>query len=250
MLLYMSGQAKSRYFRLDFAIRLKQDSQSPHPGTEFAFKKWGKNNKTNQDVLRFGVMIVLRIKLDRRKALEAAAVLTGGSPDHKINRKRLLALLYIANREWFKRTGRPLLGGRLAAMRHGPIHADVYDLVNERKGTAGLDEWARHFHNESYFVILDRDPGVNALSRGEVKLLTDTLHKYENEDDWDVARRTHKYSEYHVTYQSGKSRTISIEKMIQALRLTPMEKTILRDLKEKEGLDKLFADAEKGDLKR
>jgi uncharacterized phage-associated protein len=188
---------------------------------------------------------MFHFKLDSRKAIEAAAILTGQSPDRKISRKRLLALLYIASRECLKRSGRPLVGGRLVAMKYGPIHGDVYSLMNEKQGTEGVAEWSQYFHNEGYQVVLDAEPGINALSRFEARILTETLKKYENDDDWDVALQTHGFAEYRATYSKGRARHIPLEQILHAVRLTPMARSIVRDLKEKEGLDELFARAGK-----
>jgi uncharacterized phage-associated protein len=185
-----------------------------------------------------------RVTLDNRKAIEAAAILTASSPNHRINRKRLLALLYIANRECLEQAGRPLIGGRVAALRHGPIHADVYDLIKEREGTEGLAEWSKHFHNETYFVVLDKDPGINALSRFEARVLAQTAKKYENIADFDVARLTHRFSEYGTTYRKGKARTIPIEALVYAVTPGPLVSSVLRDLRDKQVIDEMFGGAE------
>jgi hypothetical protein len=189
------------------------------------------------------VLIVYKFKLDSRKAIEAAAILAGQSPDHKISRKRLLALLYIANRECLKQSARPLVGGRIAAMRYGPIHADVYSLINEKEDAEGFARWSRYFHNENYFVVLDEDPGINALSRFEARILTETLKKHENDDDFDIAHQTHKFTEYGITYKKGRARTITLEQIIHAVGLSPMASSIVRELKEKQETDELFASA-------
>ncbi len=68
-------------------------------------------------------------RIDTRKAIEAAATLLRLAPHRIMGRKRLLALLYIADRESLKRRGRPIVGGRLCAMDYGPIHSEVYDLI-------------------------------------------------------------------------------------------------------------------------
>jgi uncharacterized phage-associated protein len=187
---------------------------------------------------------VNRLKLDSRKAIEAAAILARLSPGRKISRKRLLALLYIASRECLKRSGRPLLGGTLVAMKYGPINARVYDLITEKEGAEGSADWARHFHNEGYHLVLDEDPGVNALSRFEARLLEETLRKHEKDDDWDVTWLTHKFPEYGQTYRpQSRPRAIPLEAIIGAVRLGPMAKSIERDLKEQDELDELFASA-------
>lgn len=185
--------------------------------------------------------IMLKFKLDSRKAIEVVAILAGQSPDHKIGRKRLLALLYIANRECLKKSGRPMLGGRLMAMKYGPIHGDVYDLIQNREGADGGPEWSKHFHAEGYNIVLDDDPGKNVLSRFESRILTEVLKRYENDDDWDVALQTHVFTEYKSVFAKGRARTIPLEQIIHAVGLSPMATSIMRDLKEKEELDELFA---------
>ena len=39
-------------------------------------------------------------------------------------------------------------------MKYGPIHGDVYSLINARAGVDGVDEWLHHFLNDGYFVVL------------------------------------------------------------------------------------------------
>jgi hypothetical protein len=193
---------------------------------------------------------VQKLKFDSRKAIEAAAILARLSPGRRISRKRLLALLYIANRESLKRSARPVVGGRLAAMQYGPIHADVYDLIKDKETADGRAEWLRHFHNEGYFVVLDQDPGVHALSRFEARLLTDTVQKHENDDDFDLALQTHRFSEYAIAYQKGRARTIQLETIVHAVSPRPMANSILRELREKQEMDELIASAKKAAPKK
>ena len=191
-----------------------------------------------------------RLKLDSRKAIEAAAILARLSPDRKISSKRLLALLYIASRECLKRSGRPLLGGTLIAMKYGPINERVYDLIKEKEDVEGVADWAQHFHKEGYHVVLDKDPGMNALSRFEARLLVETLRKHEEVDDFDVALLTHKFLEYRNAYiPKRKPRRIPLEAIAGAVGLGPMARSIERDLKQQDELDELFAGAAKSSRK-
>src|ERR1700756_2142129 len=105
---------------------------------------------------------MFKVKLDGKKAVEAAVILARQSPRRMISRKRLLALLYIASRECLKRSGRPIVGGRPGTTKYGPIHGDVHDLMN--KGNGGAGEWPEHFHNDGYFVVLHDEPAIHALS--------------------------------------------------------------------------------------
>jgi uncharacterized phage-associated protein len=186
-----------------------------------------------------------KVKLDSRKAIEAAAILAQQSPGRNIGSKRLLALLYIASRECLRRSGRPMVGGRLVAMKYGPIHGDVYSLIKEESDAEGLAEWSKHFHTDGYRVVLDADPGINALSRFETQILNEVIQKYEDEDDWDIAHQTHEFNEYRSAFTKGRARRITLEQIIHAVKLSPMASSIVQDLKEKQEIDELFASAGK-----
>jgi uncharacterized phage-associated protein len=178
-------------------------------------------------------------KMNVRKAIEAAATLIRLAPCRLIGRKRLLALLYLADRESLKRNGRPIVGGKLVAMKYGPIHSEVYDLI--KGGHHDQAEWSNHFVNDAHLVLLRNNPDVSALSRFEVGILNDVSEQFMGYDDWDVAEATHQFQEYKNTYKENTSTTISPEELIDAVGLNAKKDAILRDAKEKAFLDNLFS---------
>lgn len=178
-------------------------------------------------------------RLDTNKAIEAAALLLRLAPHRLMSRKRLLALLYIADRESLKETGRPIIGGRLVAMDYGPIHSEVYDLI--KGGRVEQVEWSRHFRNDSYCVRLHDDLGVSALSRYEVAILNRVSEQRLGFDDWDVANESHEFKEYQQNHHQRTSTTIPLEDLIDAVGLSKKKEAILRDAKEKAFFDKMFS---------
>lgn len=178
-------------------------------------------------------------KFDARKAIEATATLTRLEPHCLIGRKRLLALLYLADREGLKRTGRPIIGGRLVAMKYGPIHSEVYDLI--KGGHSEQAQWSKHFGNDAHLVVLRDDPEVSALSRYEIGILNEVSQKFMGYDDWDIADATHDLAEYKNSYKEGTSTTISPELLIDAVGLSGRKDAILRDACEKAFFDHLFS---------
>lgn len=177
-------------------------------------------------------------KLDTRKAIEAAATILRHVPHRTMSRKRLLALLYIADRECLKQTGRPIIGGRLAALPYGPIHSEVYDLI--KGGYADQAEWSKHFQNERYLVRLADEPSIAGLSRFEIGILDQVSRANEGEDTWDIAKRTHRFAEYEKNYCEGTSSFIPLEDLVEAVGRTDKE-TVVQDAMEKNYFDKLFA---------
>jgi uncharacterized phage-associated protein len=157
-----------------------------------------------------------------------------------MGRKRLLALLYLADRESLKRIGRPIVGGRLAAMKFGPIHSEVYDLI---KGShRDKNEWSRYFENDGYWVVLAAEPEACALSRFEIGVLNEISAQYAGYDDWDVAEATHDLEEYKDTYRSELgSVDIPLERLIEGTGRGKDRAAILRRAEEKDYYDKLFA---------
>ena len=179
-------------------------------------------------------------KFDIAKAIESAATLLRLTQRKSMSRKRMLALLYMSDRDCLEKTGRPIIGGNLFAMDYGPIHSEVYDLI---KGGHNQQEcWSRYFSNESYFVHLSVDPGVSALSRYETRILSEYSEKFMGLDDWDVADATHDFIEYKEAY-AGRKRTsqrISDENLLEAVGLGGKKDKIMADAKEKLFFDQLF----------
>ncbi|SRR5260370_20122013 len=180
----------------------------------------------------------MHFRIDTRKAIEAAATLLRLSPHRLMSRKRLLALLYIADRESIRRTCRPIVGGRLVAMDYGPIHSEVYDLI---KGShSDQAHWSSQFQNEGYFIKLHHDLGASALSRSEVSLLNEISDERLGRDDWDVALESH-FEEYDKNYHKDTSTPIPLEDLIDAVGRAKDKAGILRDAEEKAFFDRMFS---------
>lgn len=187
----------------------------------------------------FSWSVVMFFRLNTRKAIEATATLLKLAHCRFMSRKRLLAILYIADRESIKRTGRPIIGGRLTAMKYGPIHSEVYDFI--KGGRTDQAEWSFRFENEGFYVKLKEDCGVKALSRYEVNLLNELSAKYLGTDEWEVADETHAFDEYLKTYKEGTSTPILLRQVIEAVGRADDADAILQDAKEKDYFDHLFS---------
>jgi len=182
----------------------------------------------------------MSFKLDIRKAIEASATLLRLTPHRRMDRKRLLALLYLIDREGLKRTGRPVVGGKLTAMKHGPIHGEVYDLI--KGGGKDQASWSSHFDNQDYRVHLSSDDlRVSALSRYEIDLINEISTAYAGFGTWDVADVTHATGEYTKNFRSGTSTPIPFEDLVEAVGRKADTSEILKDAEQKEYFDRLFS---------
>src|SRR5438552_16937913 len=92
---------------------------------------------------------------DIHKAIQAAGVLLR-SERNRMSYIRLLKLLYIADRDSIRETGLPLLGSKMVAMDHGPLHSDIYNLVKGIHEQTPL--WSRFFSTTGYQVETVEQP--------------------------------------------------------------------------------------------
>jgi uncharacterized phage-associated protein len=169
-----------------------------------------------------------------KKVIQAASVLLENVPEHRMSYLRLLKLLYIADRESLKRGNRPVLGTRPVAMKNGPLHSDVFNLIKKEHIDEAL--WSEFIQKERYEVKLIRDPGVSELSRFEIGLLNEIADKYCGVDDFDLVEITHTFPEWQENYpdpSENTSRVIRLEDMIRAVGIdSESESEILADAKE------------------
>jgi len=151
---------------------------------------------------------------------------------------RLLKLLYIADRESMRETGRPITGDHAVAMDHGPVLERVYDLI-KGKGY-NTPEWCRHFQVTGYQIKMTNDPGVVALSRYELGKLQEVLGRYAAMTEWGIVEETHKFEEWVRNYVEGPSRPIPAEALLEAVGRADDVQQIVQDQKDKADFERLF----------
>jgi uncharacterized phage-associated protein len=179
--------------------------------------------------------------LDVEKAIQAVGVLLRRE-GKRASRLRLLKLLYIADRTCLQKTGSAIVGSKIVAMRHGPVHSAVLDLI---KGVH-IDEpaWSRHFRNVGRDVVMEEEPEVGRLSRWEIELLNQVVDERIELSDWDVAEETHGFEEWKKSYpdpSENTSRPIPLELLIAAVGRHADEAEIVQDMKDSEAFNRFFA---------
>jgi len=173
-----------------------------------------------------------------KKIVEAAATLLRSDPCHRMSYMRLLKLLYIADRESLRETGRPIVGTRPVAMDYGPVHSEALDLVNGEHWDEAV--WSEFMRRDGYEAELTKDPGVLALSRYEIEKLTETAARYQDTSDWELVEVTHAFPEWVKNHQPGTSTTIPFEHILEAVGRADDREEILRDAEETRALNRLL----------
>jgi len=176
-----------------------------------------------------------------RKIVEAAATVLRSDPCRRMSYLRLLKLLYIADRESLRETGRPIVGTRAVAMDYGPVYSEVLDLVRGRHGD--VPTWSEFIRRDGYEVELEKDPGVLSLSRYEIEMLTRVVGENRETDDWQLVRKTHGFEEWKRNWQEGTSTTIPLEHIVEAVGRVQDQAEILRDAEQTSAVRRLLGSA-------
>jgi uncharacterized phage-associated protein len=180
-------------------------------------------------------------RLDFTKAIQAVGVLLR-QEGKRASRLRLLKLLYIADRVSLEKTGCQILGSRIVAMKHGPLHSEVLDLINGEH--IHSPQWSQYFQNVGRDVVLAAEPEIGRLSRYEIEILNQVVDDYKNCSDWDVADMTHSFAEWQKIYSDpneSTSRPIPIELLIDSTGRGADKAAILQDMKDSDVFNSVFA---------
>ena len=157
----------------------------------------------------------VRFVFDFEKTLQAVAFLLKLAPDHKMKHLRLLKLLYMADRESLRDTGRPITGDTLTAMPKGPVLSNLFDIIkggdDHSPDFAKYVRWARAFHN----VILLNDPGTDRLSKYNTEKLKEIYTRYQDYSRWKLVEMTHQLPEWIKNNPGNSSRPIPFEDVLE-----------------------------------
>jgi hypothetical protein len=193
--------------------------------------------------MKAGQMAIVPDKqIDVAKAVQAAGVILR-LEGKTASRLRLLKLLYIADRLSFERFGRAIIGSKMVAMKNGPLHSHVLDLLNGK--FVGEDRWASCFENQGVLVNLVQQPDVGLLARCEIDLLEEVTKKFAEQDDWEIVETTHGFAEWQKQYPDPKentSRRIPVGDILEAVGRGADAKEIAQDHADDEAFNRFFAE--------
>ena len=168
---------------------------------------------------------MMNYPLQITKMIQAAGVILAHHKRRPLGRWRLLKLMYIADREVLRQTGRPICGGNQVAMNHGPLHSEMYDAI--KGGDPKFADWSRFMRTEGISVVLVADPGTGKLTRLDEQVLRQVVDKYGYMPDRALRKLVHEFKEFaEHEPRGGSSRRIPWESIIEAVGLGPWLKSI------------------------
>ena len=164
----------------------------------------------------------MNIPFNLDKAMAAASILLGSTEHCCMEYMRLLKLLYIADREVLAESDGPLLGNQMVAMKNGPLHSRVFDLIKGEDSSATI--WQKFFTTHSYSIHLNVEPpAISALSKFEIRKLKEVNEKYRHVGTWELVHITHEFPEWKQAYpdpSENTSRPIEFSAIIDAIGRT------------------------------
>ena len=178
------------------------------------------------------------IPLSIPKTIQAIGVLLRHDGVRCMNYMRLLKLLYIADRETLRRTGRPIVGGPVTAMERGPVLEEVFDLIRGRHRQMPL--WDEYLRTSHFNLQLLKDPDVGQLSRYEIETLQDAARRHADDDEWELSRLTHEFPEWKKNNPGTSSRPIPLADVLEAVGRVDSLQDILEEAAEKNHIESLL----------
>ncbi len=154
-------------------------------------------------------------RFDFDKAVQSVGFLLRRETCRRMNYMRLLKILYLAEREILKESGKPLTGSRVLAMQRGPVLEDVYSLI--RSQHVETPRWAKFFQKENFELLMIDDPGVGRLSRFVTDTLESVASLHEQDDEWAMVEFTHLLTEWKKNDPGLSSKEIPLEDILAAV---------------------------------
>jgi uncharacterized phage-associated protein len=161
------------------------------------------------------------------KAIQAVGVLFRADGVKRMNYMRLLKLLYLADRESYSDTGRPITGGIVVAMERGPVLEEVYDLIRGQHRSMPL--WDSFFRKKRYDLVELAEPDVGQLSKYEISKLQEITKKFEDMDEWELVQFTHTLPEWKQNDPGKSSKTICLSDILTAVGRTSDKEELTKE---------------------
>lgn len=172
------------------------------------------------------------------KTVHAIGVLLRQDGVRSMNYMRLLKLLYIADRESLRATGRPIVGGSVIATERGPVLGEVYDLIRGRHREMPL--WDVFLRTSRFNVELVDDPDVGELSRYEIDMLQQVAKRYADDGEWELSRRAHEFAEWKKNNLGPSASPIPLEDVLEAVGRADALRDIVEAAAEKNEIERLL----------
>ena len=101
---------------------------------------------------------------------------------------QLMKLLYVADKQMLVEHGKPITYDRWFALKYGPALSSTYNLIKEEARSA---YWSEYIKTENSDVTLSSNPGTDALSIAEDRIIDKVFAEYKGHSRWPIADAVH-----------------------------------------------------------
>jgi len=155
----------------------------------------------------------------------------------KLDKVKLVKLIFFADITHLGRYGRPVVGGRYLAMDHGPVSSEILDHIKRSKGGGR----AQPFVLKGYKVIAQGLADEDKLSQSDMEILEEINDEYGARDTFSLRDETHRYEAWKEHYRGRRtSRPIPYEAFF--LDLPKEEQEMLAVIREDQEARDILAD--------
>lgn len=156
-------------------------------------------------------MTQINFKFNERKATEAATVLLS-LYNKRMKYKKLIKLLYLADRLALDKYERPITNDRFVSMKQGQVLSNIYNLI---KGEITSEYWHKFIRrNAWWWIALHTEKlKIEELSESEVEVLEEIFKDYGHFTGNQLGKITHDLPEY--VDPLGSSRTTPVEEVLK-----------------------------------
>lgn len=158
-----------------------------------------------------------------RAAQAAAHFFTQGSED-RMQYLKLLKLLYWADRKSIAEKGFPITGDSALATDYGPVLSRVYGFIRGEP-VKGAHVWHQYFRTDGFDIRRIANPGTDALSSYEERILAAIWSEHKSLDGFDTSHLSDDFPEWKEVYQEGSPAPIPLDCLLMALGLDEAERS-------------------------
>lgn len=182
-------------------------------------------------------MTKIEFIFDERKATEAATVLLSLC-SKRMKYKKLIKLLYLADRMALDKYERPITNDRFVSMKQGQVLSNIYNLI---KGETPSKFWRNYIRrNALWWVVLSNQKlNIEELSESEIEVLEEIFKLFGDYSEHQLGKITHDLPEYVDPH--GSSRITSVEEVLEGLEFSREDiDRIALEVQTEDELDTIF----------
>jgi uncharacterized phage-associated protein len=177
------------------------------------------------------------------KAAQVSATFIALAPNHRLNRLKLMKLLFLADRTAFAEHGMTITGDKLVSMDQGPVLSGTLDALKEAPAYRPVFEaWVQRDGQYDHVLAPGADISrATKLSRADLAVIASVWQQFGHLNQWQLTDWVHDHCP-EWTHPSGSSIPIAFESLAASVGISQEEASaLLEQEREAEDLRSVLA---------